>query len=180
MKINILLIEYNTETIEKIKAILRNKIFDINVACSEDVAKKLLEHRKFDLVITETLLPKSHGFILAKYISQKYPATKIIIISDKLKAAEHREEAIKSYGAADFLEKPLDDKRFRQAVLAILKVREEEILNYEDTADMTTNVHILPTLEELEAFRNKVSKEDIFGEIINEVKDNPKFQIDLD
>lgn len=182
MKKNILLVEYSTPAIETIQKILHDKVFEFSIARSEETAKDLLKHFTFDLVITETLLPKSHGFILSKFVADNYPSTKIIIISDRLKQADYKHEALKLHGASDFFEKPLPEKEFRKRVLEILKLSEEDLREMNWLADMTTKMHILPTLEELEAARNKNEKKnppppspEKSGET-----DDTVFEIDLD
>ncbi len=180
MKKRILLVEYCSSTIEVIKQALPSKIFDISVAGSEEVAKKLLKHRAYDMVITETLLPKSHGFLLSKFVHENYPQTKIIIISEKLKAVDYRQSSITEYGAVDFFEKPLDTKKLEHTVFNTLKITPDEIMEMEDSADMTTNVHILPNLEELAAKKKMPTKTDSFGKILEDVQQDSTFEIDLD
>ena len=168
MKKNILLVEYSTAAIEDIQQILRHKIFDITVARSEEVAKDLLRKLRFDLLITETLLPKSHGFFLSRYVADNYLGTKIIVISEKLKEEDHKDEAITKHGADDFFNKPLHAKEFQQRVFELLDISEEEI---EESAytDITTRLHKIPSKEELDAVGKRKNKEDL-----------PIFEIDLD
>lgn len=180
MKKNILLVEYSTSAIEVIQQILRDKIFDITVARSEEIAKDLLKNFRFDMVISETLLPKSHGFILSKYISENYPTTKIIIISDKLKQADYKKEALSQHGAHDFFEKPLPARQFRKRVLEILGVDEEEMVEMAFSSDVTTKLHILPSLEELAAFKSKKQAPAPEPESPKEENHTPIFKIDLD
>jgi DNA-binding response OmpR family regulator len=170
MKKNILLVEYCTAAIETIQQILHNKIFDITVARSEDVARDLLTKFGFDLLITETLLPKSHGFFLSRFVADNYPRTKIIIISEKLKEADHKEEAITQHGANDFFEKPLNGKEFKKRVLELLEVDDEEIEENEYATDMTTRLHKIPSKEELAAAGEKLKDRDNL----------PIIEIDLD
>lgn len=180
MKKNILLVEYNTSTIEAIQQILHQKIFEITVASTEEVARNLLGSFSFDLLITETLLPKSHGFFLSKYVSDNYPDMKIIIISEKLKKADCKDEAITLHGANDFFEKPLNEKEFKSRVLELLNMKEEELHDIDFSSDITTRKYRVPTSDELEAFKEKFSKKDTNGEISKDIEDLPVFKIDLD
>lgn len=170
MKKNILLVEYSTAAIEAIQQILHHKIFDITVARSEDVARDLLAKIGFDLLITETLLPKSHGFFLSRFVADNYPRTRIIIISEKLKEADHKEEAVTQHGADDFFEKPLNGREFKKRVLELVGIDEEEILETEHATDMTTRLHKIPSKEELAAAGKKLKNSDA----------HPIFEIDLD
>lgn len=180
MKKNILLVEYSSSAIESIQRILHDKIFDITIARSEELAKDLLKNFRFDLVITETLLPKSHGFILSKYVSEHYPTAKIIIISEKLKQADYKQEALTQHGASDFFEKPLPERLFRKRVLEILGIDEEEMAEMAFSSDVTTKLHILPSLEELAALKSKTKKEAPPPEPPKEENHTPVFKIDLD
>lgn len=170
MKKNILLVEYSTAAIESIQQLLHHKIFDITVARSEDVAKDLLAKLRFDLLITETLLPKSHGFFLSRFVADNFPGTKIIVISEKLKEEDHKDEAITQHGADDFFEKPLQTKEFQQRVFELLDISEEEIEEGAYTSDITTRLHKIPSKEELDAVGKKIKNRDA----------PPIFEIDLD
>lgn len=180
MKKNILLVEYSSEAIEKMQQILHHKVFDITVARSEEVARDLLGNFRFDLLITETLLPKSHGYVLSKYVSETYPGTKIIIISDKLKAADSKAEAVSQHGASDFFEKPLHEKAFKKRVLEILDITEEDLQEMDDSSDLTTKLHVLPTSAELEAARGTPGKKGTPGKPPKKEEETPIFKIDLD
>ncbi len=149
---NILLVEYNSETIDAIKEILSNEISDISVAGDAEKAKNLLSKKEFHLVIIEALLPKSHGFILCKYVAENYPAVKIIMISQKLRGMNYHREALHN-GACEFLEKPLDLLDFRHKVLqhlGIIRNGDREPLPSE-----TTHIHVLSLLGELNARKTK-------------------------
>ncbi len=182
MKKNILLVEYSSSAIEAIQQILHDKIFEITIARSEESAKDLLKNFRFDLLITETLLPKSHGFILSKYVSEHYPTTKIIIISDKLKQADYKQEALTQHGASDFFEKPLPERLFRKRVLEVLGIDDEELVEMAFSSDVTTKLHIIPSLEALAAYRSKTKNEDPAPSPEPPKVENhtPDFKIDLD
>jgi len=180
MKKKILLVEYNSSAIGKIRQILHHKIFDITVATSQEKARDLLKNFHFDLLITETLLPKSHGFILSKYVSENYPGTKIIIISEKLKEIDYKHEAITKHGASDFFEKPLKEKEFKKKVLEVLNIKETDLKDTDESSDVTTRIHKIPSVEELEAVKKRSEKEETQGEISKEKKKTPIIEIDLD
>jgi DNA-binding response OmpR family regulator len=67
MKKKILLVEYAATSIDIIKEILSPPTFEITVANEGDTAKKYLEEKSFDLMITAAMLPKFHGFNLQRY-----------------------------------------------------------------------------------------------------------------
>lgn len=184
MKKNILLVEYSSGTLELLKETFRNKLFHVDIAGSEEEAKKYLSKRQYQLLITATLLPKSHGFILSKFVSENYPQTRIIIISEQLKEEDHRKEAIDKYGASDFFEKPLIGITLQQRAFQLLGLKDDELPEYEDTANMSTNIHLLPTLQEVAREKGlgnlDDTNKDLFGEMMDEIKENPQYNIDLD
>ena len=182
MKKNILLVEHNPDTIDLITEVLYHEIFDITVAGDAETAKKLMGKRNFDMVITEALLPKSHGFILCKYIAETYPGTKIVVISAKMKKMDYKHDALQ-HGACDFIEKPLEVMKFRKKILKHLDIRDkDESGSY---SAETTNIHVIPLLDQLAAEKEKDKKAESssFEDIEKDLKIRERtdsYKIDLD
>jgi DNA-binding NtrC family response regulator len=180
MKKKILLVEHNPDTIDVITEILYLEIFDITVAGDAETAKKLLSKYEFHLVITEALLPKSHGFVLAKYISETFPEVKIIIISEKLKKMDYKREALQ-HGACEFIERPLDAIKFKKKIVKHLDIKEKD-----DTGTYhaeTTNIHVIPLLDDLKSDKEKKSGNGNFEDIMKDIKikeDTDSYKIELD
>jgi len=175
MKKNILLVEHNTDDVDTIKEILNREMFDITVAGDEKTAKKLLKNQEFHLVITEALLPKSHGFTLSQYISENYPATKVLIISEKLKEVDYKHEALE-HGACEFLEKPLNPSQFKEIVSKHLNINKNENMNYKSE---TTKINILPLLDKKKS--GEEEKPGTEDKIIDDLeKDSHPYEIKLD
>lgn len=180
MKKNILIVDFCTDTIETLKELLHHKIFDITVAGNEEVAKALLKKNTFDMVITETLLPKSHGFILCQYVTENYPDTKVIVMSEKLKKMDYKRDAVNKYGACDFFEKPLDTLKVKKRIYKCLGIKDAFLVALGDTDALSTNIHILPSLEEIEAEKRKREGKDSFTDILDDIEKDNEYQIDLD
>jgi len=177
MKKNILLVEHNAEIIDKIKDFLFHEIFDISVAGSQDVAKALLKKKPFDMVITEAMLPKSHGFLLAEYISKNFPHTKIIIIGSKIENTDYQKDARK-HGACEYLLKPLEEVTFRSCVSKHLDMKGD--FDVQDYPTETTRIHVIPLLDDIRSTGKKDDKppEDNNTNIIQRNSDS--YKIDLD
>jgi DNA-binding NtrC family response regulator len=174
MKKNILLVEYNPDDVSIIREILNREIFAITVAGDEKSAKMLLKKQEFHLVITEALLPKSHGFTLTKYISENYPAVKVIIISEKLTGVDYKHEALQ-LGAGEFLEKPLYPAEFREKVSKLLDIDKKTNTNYHSE---TTKINILPLLDKIKPGEEKTGKE---NNIANQIaREGNPYEIKLD
>jgi DNA-binding response OmpR family regulator len=180
MQKHILVVDYDSETIEKINQYLHNELFDLTIAGDSVVAKVLVAKKSFDLVITASMLPKSHGFTLAKFVTENYPETKIIIICDKIESKEYQQEAF-DCGACEIFEKPLKSKEFRQKVMDQLGLSENALFGNKN-AD-STRIHVLPLLEDLKSAENHIEKmsDNGFDNIIKEVEDDSnQFEIELD
>ena len=68
MKKTILLVEYDNPVIESIADLFGGEDFDFSKVEDGEAAKKILEKKRFDLVITAAMLPKFHGFYLSQHI----------------------------------------------------------------------------------------------------------------
>jgi DNA-binding response OmpR family regulator len=188
MKKNILLVEYDGDTIDTIKGLLQHETFDIAVAGDAAVAHALLKKQTFELVITEALLPKSHGSTLCEYIVEHFPDTKVIIIGEKLKETNERREALRC-GAAEFFEKPLDPVKFKKKIIKLLDIR-EKIEGSAGSVGDTTNLYVIPLLDELKSEEDKekekakdkdtTSGTDKFKTILEDIKERDSYEIDLE
>jgi DNA-binding response OmpR family regulator len=180
MKKNILLVEYNSDVIDAINSYLHHDLFEISIAGNDTVARALLAKKQFDLAVVATLLPKSHGFTLCKYIKENFSNTAVILMCDKIEDEQYRKEGIDS-GACEFLEKPLDEKVFRKKVMEYLGIKEAALFG--DGSGDSTNLHVLPTLDQLKKMKEpeKKPERDGFDDIIDEVKKNDDpYEIKLD
>jgi len=180
MKKNILIVEYDNPTIDKIRDILSAPMFELAIAEAGDTAKKLLKKQKYDLLITAAMLPKFHGFDLAKFVSSTYPETKIVVMSSVYKGLEYKNQAVSEFGADDFIEKPLDDNMFTELVYSLLNITKEDIQDQYDSGSTqiptsdTKKIKIIKDNEE-----GQLSSDDIFGDIIDRVEKDPALSIDL-
>ena len=183
MKKNILLVEYDNSTIETIKEILSNPIFDITFADEGKLAKELLSKKEFDLMISAAMLPKFHGFNLSLYVSSNYPDTRVIIISGVYKGIEYKHQAVTQYKADDYFEKPLNKKNFYSRILELLEITEDDLKEGTDISETTEKVSDtkkIPTIKKIEKDAKKLTSEDIFGDIIEKVEKIPPIEIKID
>lgn len=179
---NILLVEYDESTINVIKELFQPPLFEIAVASEGEMAKRLLNSRPFDLMITAAMLPRFHGFNLALAVAQDHPGMKIIIISAIYKGVEYKHQAITQYRADDFFEKPLEKEKFKKRVLDLLNLSASDLGTIATAA--TTQIPVFDTAKiPAPKFKDdesgKLSSADIFGDIIQKIEKVPEFQIDL-
>src|SRR5262245_66256822 len=81
---------------------------DYEVIFAEDGARavELAESEKPDLVLTDGLLPKMHGFVVCKTIKDFPSPPKVILVTAVYTKPTYKWEVKKEYGADDILRKP--------------------------------------------------------------------------
>ncbi len=91
---------------------------EVTVATDGWQALSLFAQQVFDLLITDYHMPKMDGLTLATTVRQQYPSTQIIMLTafgDEI-LGEHAEEGLVRL----VLEKPIDIRHIRSAVLRVL------------------------------------------------------------
>jgi len=180
MNKNVLLIAFDSDMVDTVREMLNSASIELNVAGNESVAKTLLDKKKFELVITEALLPKSHGVTICQYVKENFRKIPVIIIGDRLESDDLLNEAVKK-GTCDYIEKPLDKSRFRELVLERLYMKDVE-QHGDKAVEETTNIYVIPYLAQIDAEKEKKqSGTDNFKAIIENLKkeENDSFEIDL-
>ena len=182
MSKNILLVEYDETFINLFKDLFAAPAFEISVAHDGEVAKRLLSSRHFDLMVTAAMLPRFHGFNLSLSVANEYPDIKIIIISGIYKGLDYRHQAITQYKAHDFFEKPIDGDKLKKRVSELLGL-DESATQRSDRSVATTQIPVFDTAK-MPAFQNmeedKLSSDDIFGDIIKRAEKADQYEIKLD
>lgn len=117
----ILVIEDVPQILELLEVTLRYKGYDVITALDGKEALEIIEKQKPDLIITDILMPKLDGFMLA-YRLRSHPETQsipIIFLSATYVTREDKEFAL-NLGAVSFLEKPVDTDEFLNNVAKVL------------------------------------------------------------
>lgn len=117
----ILIVDYDAKNLERMTELFASSKVQVVQAADGQQAYEMYREEKPDLVILEAMLPKIHGFDLTQKI---YKETKgsipIVIVTGLYKGAQYRNEALRSFGAADYFEKPFDDKQLVSSVMNLL------------------------------------------------------------
>lgn len=122
----ILVVDYEASSLEGLTRILKNLKVQVIQASDGSQAYDLFKGEKPDLVITEAILPKLHGFDLTRKIVQESGGTvPVIILTGLYKGPQYRHEALTSLGAAEYLEKPVDPETLLDAVNRLLTAEDE-------------------------------------------------------
>ena len=106
--------------------LLKSQKVQIIKAADGQAAYDKFKSEKPDLVILEAILPKIHGFDLTKKISQESEGrVPVIIVTGLYRGPQYRHEALSSFGAADYFEKPVDPEKFVSSVMQLLHDEED-------------------------------------------------------
>jgi len=127
---------------------------DIQVCSAENLisARQLLDHRRFDLCLTDMRLPDGDGLDLVDYIQERGLLLPVAVIT----AHGSMDIAIKAMkkGAFDFLTKPVDLSALRQLVKNALQTSPHR----PKTKDRRTRDILLGESEVMRSIRSKIQK----------------------
>lgn len=117
----ILLVDDEAAIRKMIRVILGKDLYEIVEAANGLDAQVLLEKQKFDLIITDVIMPDCDGLELIMAVRRKLPDIKVIVISGggRVRAGYYLDLAVK-LGAAHVLEKPFDTATLRRSVQGLL------------------------------------------------------------
>ncbi len=106
-------------------------------------AREALLHHKFDLVVTDLILPQSDGMELLQFVKMNHPDVEVVVITalDKVDPAVR---AIK-YGASDYLLKPVAPEVLAHSVIRALATR--SVLK--ENEELRRHVGLLETAQRL-------------------------------
>ncbi len=123
----ILVVDDEQETAEGLAAILREDGHHVDVVYSAEDAITRFQRETYHLVLTDLLLPGKSGVELTKVIHEAAPATAIVLITGHA-TVKTAVSALKR-GASDYIKKPLNPKKLRERVGALLSGRPDYLPN---------------------------------------------------
>jgi TonB family protein len=119
----ILVVDFDQEFQKFLSQFLRNEGFSVITASDGFAGMDKCKAERPDLVITEAMLPKLHGFELCSRVTHsalhKIP---VIIVTGVYRDTVYKTEAIKTFGASAYFEKPLDTDDLLTTVRKILNL----------------------------------------------------------
>ena len=122
----ILIVDYDSGSLDLLSGIFEPYRFQIVRAADGQSAYEKFKEEKPDIVILEAILPKIHGFDLTKRISEEtHGRVPVIIVTGLYRGPQYRMEALSTFGAADYLEKPVDKEKLLRSVMNLLQEEEE-------------------------------------------------------
>lgn len=115
----ILIVEDDKRVAELIRRGLSEEGFLTEVCYDGSFVNKILNSRKFDLLITDIILPGTNGLSLCKEIKQKYPNLPVIMLT-ALGTTDDKLEGFDA-GADDYLVKPFEIRELIARIKVLLK-----------------------------------------------------------
>jgi DNA-binding response OmpR family regulator len=118
----ILLVDYDESNRDALAAMFAPHRFHILKASDGAAAYETFKLENPDLVILEAILPKLHGFDLTRRISQESKGrVPVIIVTGLYRGPHYKHEALTSFGAAAYFEKPYNKETLLRTALDLLK-----------------------------------------------------------
>lgn len=90
--------------------------YRVALAGAGQEALDALLHLRTRIVITDALMPKMDGRELCRRIKADHPDVKVVVMTSLYTAARYKTEAHKTFGADDYLVKPIDFGQFRSVM----------------------------------------------------------------
>jgi TonB family protein len=124
-KKKILVVDFDQEFLKFLSHFLRNEGFEVVTAADGFAGLEMHKSEAPDLVITEAMLPKLHGFELCSRISHSASRkTPVIIVTGVYRDTVYKTEALHTFGASAYFEKPLDPDELMDSLRKILRLPE--------------------------------------------------------
>jgi CheY-like chemotaxis protein len=117
----ILVIDYDQNSLATLHAILTKLGYQVITAADGQAGWDKYNKESPDLVLMEAMLPKVHGFELCQRItSERNSQATVFIMTGVYKDRVYRTEALRTYGASEYFEKPLKMSELLASIEAVL------------------------------------------------------------
>lgn len=130
---NILIIEDEERVASLLKCGLEESGYQISVAFDGEMGLRLFNSTKFDMVISDVILPKINGFDLCKKIRAIRQSTPILMLT-ALGTTDDKLEGFDA-GADDYMVKPFDFRELNARIKVLLKRIDININNEKETLE---------------------------------------------
>ena len=154
----ILLVDDEAASREALVLLLKSNDYHLTGCGSGQEAFLLLQRERFDIVITDLLLPDVSGIDILKRVKEDSPLTEVILITGYA-SAETAVQAMKE-GACDYITKPLNIDELR---IILAKAVERHRL-------LTENVYLKKQLRDKYEFANIVGNSPAMQKVFNLMK----------
>lgn len=138
----VLVIDFDTEFLQNVSQFLRNEGFQVSNAMDGMAGLEKFKATEPDLVIMEAMLPKLHGFELCSKISKDERSVPVIIMTGVYKDPVYKTEALRTFGATAYFEKPFSLDSLRTTIRRIFNISETPVKKEEKKAEVS-EPHVL-------------------------------------
>ncbi len=112
--IKVLVVDDQKTMLVMVEQMLRRAGYMVQAAEGGDAALLVLEHDCFDIVITDLIMPEMSGLEFFRAVRARYPYLPVIMMTTE-GVPDSAVEFIQA-GGADFITKPIDDKKLVQKI----------------------------------------------------------------
>jgi len=113
----VLVVDFDVEFLKSVSLMLREEGFEIITAVDGQAGLERFDADKPDLVILEAMLPRLHGFELCARITENQThSAPVIVITGVYRDALYKTEALRTFGATAYFEKPVEMSRLLEAI----------------------------------------------------------------
>lgn len=134
----ILIVDDDEEICRNLSEVLKEDGYEVEYVTSGMEALDKVTKEKYDIVITDLVMPKISGMDVLSYIKRESPETEVVMIT-AFGSIENAVEAMKR-GASDYIEKPFKLNEIRTSIKRVLEEakfkREHEKLITKETEDV--------------------------------------------
>lgn len=120
----ILIVDDETTICDSVSKILSRKGFSVENSLSADEALEKMKGNKFDIVITDIMMPKTNGLELLELVKKHYPEIDVLVITGYASI----ESAVKAtkLGALDYIPKPFTPDELVSRIQMAVEVRKRK------------------------------------------------------
>lgn len=117
----VLIVDYDQNSLERMKDLFCAQNIEVVTASDGQEAYEVYTKIKPDLIVLEAMLPKLHGFDLTQKIHRETRGSvPVVIVTALYKGPQYKNEALRTFGASGYFEKPVNDEKLLNFVLNLL------------------------------------------------------------
>ncbi len=140
----ILIVEDDPKLRDGLRILLEKKGYSPKIAEDGVVAINMIKKQKFDLVITDLVMPGADGMEVLRHVKKYSPLTKVILIT-AFGTIDNAVQAMKM-GASDYILKPFKVEEIRNKILRLLEETRIESEKREQKGKGETGKDVLKSL----------------------------------
>lgn len=156
---NILVIDDDPVDAKMIVSVLKNKGYEAAFVTDGASGVRELENNRYDLVLTDLMMPDFDGMGVLNHVTEKFPATKCVILTGYA-TIKSSVEAIKK-GAFDYITKPISSGELLISVEKALKFKnleEENIRLKRELKKRYSHTNIIGTSKPMQNIYDMIGK----------------------